>query len=127
MTDMGAVGSGEGEEADADVGVTTEQEEVLTLVCGDDPPAVAGFASKVGVRPEGISDHEHLASLNARREALKFVLSGTLTNLMATDADKLGRWSWTLFFASQWTFAVASLPAVAFCMSALPASSGRGL
>ena len=81
VTDMGAVGSGEGEEADADVGVTTEQEEVLTLVCGDDPPAVAGFASKVGVRPEGISDHEHLASLNARREALKFVLSGTLTNL----------------------------------------------
>lgn len=40
--------------------------------------------------------------------------AGSLTNLMATDADKLGRWSWTLFFAAQWTFAVASLPAVAY-------------
>ena len=42
--------------------------------------------------------------------------SGKLTNLMATDADKLGRWSWTLFFAAQWSFAVVSLPAVAYCM-----------
>ena len=44
---------------------------------------------------------------------------GAVTNLMATDADKLGRWSWTLFFGAQWTFAVVSLPAVAWCMYGL--------
>ena len=42
--------------------------------------------------------------------------SGALTNLMATDADKLGRWTWTVFFLAQWSFAVVSLPAVVFCM-----------
>jgi hypothetical protein len=42
--------------------------------------------------------------------------SGSLTNLMATDADKLGRWTWTVFFLAQWSFAVVSLPAVVFCM-----------
>ena len=34
--------------------------------------------------------------------------SGSLTNLMATDADKLGRWTWTVFFLAQWSFAVVS-------------------
>ena len=42
--------------------------------------------------------------------------SGALTNLMATDADKLGRWTWTVFFLAQWSFAVVSLPAVVWCM-----------
>ena len=42
--------------------------------------------------------------------------SGSLTNLMATDADKLGRWTWTVFFLAQWSFAVVSLPAVVYCM-----------
>ena len=51
-----------------------------------------------------------------RGEASRRLDSGALTNLMATDADKLGRWTWTIFFLSQWTFAVASLPAVVYCM-----------
>ena len=42
--------------------------------------------------------------------------SGSLTNLMATDADKLGRWTWAAFFLAQWSFAVVSLPAVVYCM-----------
>ena len=37
---------------------------------------------------------------------------GKLTNLMATDADKLGKSSWVVFFLAQWTWAVLSLPAV---------------
>jgi hypothetical protein len=45
--------------------------------------------------------------------------SGSLTNLMATDADKLGRWTWTVFFLAQWSFAVVSLPAVVYCMYSL--------
>lgn len=45
--------------------------------------------------------------------------SGALTNLMATDADKLGRWTWTVFFLAQWSFAVVSLPAVVYCMYSL--------
>jgi len=42
--------------------------------------------------------------------------TGKLTNLMATDADKLGKTSWMLFFLAQWTWAVASLPVVIICM-----------
>jgi len=40
--------------------------------------------------------------------------SGTLLNLMATDADKLGKTSWMVFFVAQWSFAVATLPIVIY-------------
>ncbi|KAJ3234330.1 Canalicular multispecific organic anion transporter 1 [Chytriomyces hyalinus] len=45
--------------------------------------------------------------------------SGMLANLMATDADKLGQFSWGIFFLAQWTFAVASLPFVLYFMHKL--------
>ncbi|GBG26436.1 ABC transporter, putative [Hondaea fermentalgiana] len=42
--------------------------------------------------------------------------SGSLTNLMATDADKLGRMAWMTFFFAQWTWAVCTLPLVVYCI-----------
>lgn len=42
--------------------------------------------------------------------------SGKLTNLMATDADRIGRAEWLVFVLAQWTWSVASLPAVLFMM-----------
>jgi ABC-type multidrug transport system fused ATPase/permease subunit len=40
--------------------------------------------------------------------------TGRLTNLMATDADKFGKSEWLVWFASTFTFALISLPAVLF-------------
>lgn len=40
--------------------------------------------------------------------------SGSLTNLMATDADKIGKTSWMLFFFAQWSWAILSLPVVIY-------------
>ncbi|CAE8677285.1 unnamed protein product, partial [Polarella glacialis] len=40
--------------------------------------------------------------------------AGRITNLMATDADKLGNTAWVIFSFSQWTWAVVSLPAVVY-------------
>jgi ABC-type multidrug transport system fused ATPase/permease subunit len=41
---------------------------------------------------------------------------GKLTNLMATDADKIGKSWWITGFLSQWTWAVLSLPLVTVCL-----------
>lgn len=40
--------------------------------------------------------------------------TGKITNLMATDADKLGYTAWLLFSISQWTWAIVSLPVVVY-------------
>jgi len=45
--------------------------------------------------------------------------TGSLTNLMATDADKLGQFSWMIFFLSQWTFALLTMPVVIYCIYGL--------
>jgi ferredoxin len=54
--------------------------EVLALVATV-PPAIAGFAAKVGERADGMSEQEHMNELSVRRDSLKYVLSRTLTNL----------------------------------------------
>eukprot|EP00931_Biecheleriopsis_adriatica_P049874 TRINITY_DN28859_c0_g1_i1.p1 TRINITY_DN28859_c0_g1~~TRINITY_DN28859_c0_g1_i1.p1 ORF type:complete len:1375 (+),score=210.90 TRINITY_DN28859_c0_g1_i1:32-4156(+) len=40
--------------------------------------------------------------------------AGRITNLMATDADKVGKWSGLLFSLSQWSWALLSLPAIVY-------------
>ncbi|KAJ3024928.1 UNVERIFIED_CONTAM: hypothetical protein HDU68_007645 [Siphonaria sp. JEL0065] len=45
--------------------------------------------------------------------------AGLLTNLMATDAEKLGQYSWGVFALAQWMFAVASLPFVIYFLHGL--------
>jgi len=45
--------------------------------------------------------------------------AGTLTNYMATDADKLGKSEGLTFFAAQWTWALLSLPFIAFFLAQL--------
>jgi ABC-type multidrug transport system fused ATPase/permease subunit len=42
--------------------------------------------------------------------------SGKLTNLMATDADKLGKTSWTVWCIVAWSWAVVSSPLVVYFM-----------
>ncbi|CAK8998694.1 Metal resistance protein YCF1 (ABC-type Cd(2+) transporter) (ABC-type glutathione-S-conjugate transporter) (Yeast cadmium factor 1) [Durusdinium trenchii] len=42
--------------------------------------------------------------------------TGKLTNLMATDADKIGKTAWLVFFLAQWTWAFGSLPVVIYFM-----------
>eukprot|EP00930_Biecheleria_cincta_P035016 TRINITY_DN24126_c0_g1_i1.p1 TRINITY_DN24126_c0_g1~~TRINITY_DN24126_c0_g1_i1.p1 ORF type:complete len:1366 (+),score=195.29 TRINITY_DN24126_c0_g1_i1:71-4168(+) len=39
---------------------------------------------------------------------------GRVTNLMATDADKVGKWSWLLFSLAQWTWTLLSLPVILY-------------
>jgi hypothetical protein len=45
--------------------------------------------------------------------------AGKLTNLMATDADKIGKSWWVTGFLSQWTWAVLSLPLVTYFLHKL--------
>ncbi|ORY38590.1 P-loop containing nucleoside triphosphate hydrolase protein [Rhizoclosmatium globosum] len=45
--------------------------------------------------------------------------AGLLTNLMATDTEKLGQFSWGVFALAQWVFAVLSLPFVIYFLHQL--------
>lgn len=48
---------------------------------------------------------------------------GKIANLMATDADKIGKWSALLFSLSQWSWTFLSLPVLAYFLYGLVGSA----
>ena len=48
---------------------------------------------------------------------------GRISNLMATDADKIGKWSGLLFSLSQWSWTIISLPMLVYFLHGLVGSS----
>jgi ABC-type multidrug transport system fused ATPase/permease subunit len=60
--------------------------------------------------------HLFVQSLRSSRAGGISFEVGKLTNLMATDADKIGKSWWITGFLSQWTWAVLSLPLVTICL-----------
>ena len=48
---------------------------------------------------------------------------GKIANLMATDADKIGKWSGLLFQLSQWSWTICSLPVLIYFLYGLVGSA----